>query len=107
MEWYWYLIIALSVAVVFLLIVIFGNSTLKKFAYELVCNAENLVGSGNGEEKYNLVLENLSKLTKGLIPTWILKLVINWAVNRMKLLLSENTESTKKHLEEDNKGSDD
>lgn len=101
MSWYWYLIIALAVAAVILLIGWFGNSKIKKFAYQLVVNAEKLLGSGTGEEKFNLVVKKLSELTKGIIPEAWLKAAVNWAVKRMKVLLEENSESTEKHLEEE------
>jgi hypothetical protein len=101
MTWYWYLVIALAVVVVILLVGFFGNSKLKSLAYKVVVGAENLLGSGTGKEKYELVITNLSKLTKGLVPEWLLKKVANWAVTRMKLLLEENTESTEKHLAEE------
>lgn len=101
MEWYWYLVIALAVFVVLLLVGLFGSSKLKKLAYQLVVNAEKLIGSGNGEEKFNLVIKKLSELTKGFIPESLLKSIVNWAVNRMKTLLEENPESTEKHLSEE------
>lgn len=101
MEWYWYLVIAIAVVVVLLLIGFFGSAKLKKFAYQLVVNAEKLIGSGKGEEKYNLVIKKLSELTKGFIPESILKSIANWAVQRMKDLLEENPESTEKHLSEE------
>lgn len=101
MAWYWYLVITLGVLVVLLCIAMFGNSKLKKWGYQLVVNAEKLIGSGNGEEKFNLVIKKLSELTKGWIPEWILKSIANWAVKRMKALLEENSESTEKHLEEE------
>lgn len=101
MEWYWYLVISLAVFVVLLLVGLFGSSKLKKLAYQLVINAEKLIGSGNGEEKYNLVIKKLSELTKGIVPESLLKSIVNWAVNRMKALLEENPESTEKHLSEE------
>lgn len=101
MAWYWYLVIAGAVVAVLLLIAMFGNSKIKKWAYQLVVNAEKLIGSGKGEEKYELVIKKLSELTKGFVPEWLLKSVANWAVKRMKALLEENSESTEKHLSEE------
>ncbi len=101
MEWYWYLVIAGAVVIILLLIAMFGNSKIKSWAYQLVVNAENLVGSGKGEEKFNLVVKKLSELTKGMVPEAILKSAANWAVKRMKSLLAENTASTEKHLTEE------
>lgn len=98
MVWYWYLIIALAVVLVVVLIGLFGSTTLKKYAYQLVVNAEKLLGSGTGEEKYNLVVKKLSELTKGIVPEYLIKQIVNWAVKRMKNLLEENSESTMKHL---------
>ena len=95
MVWYWYLIIALAVVLVVVLIGLFGSTTLKKYAYQLVVNAEKLLGSGTGEEKYNLVVKKLSELTKGIVPEYLIKQIVNWAVKRM---LEENSESTMKHL---------
>lgn len=100
MSWYWYLVIAGGVILILLLIALFGNSKIKKYAYQLVVNAEKLVGSGNGQEKYDLVIKKLSELTKGMIPEAWLKAAANWAVKRMKVLLEENTESAEKHLTE-------
>lgn len=101
MNWYWYLVIAAAVVLVLLVVALFGNSKLKSWAYQLVVNAEKLVGSGKGEEKYNLVVKKLSELTKGMIPEAWLKAAANWAVKRMKALLAENTESAEKHLAEE------
>lgn len=101
MAWYWYLVIAGAVVAVLLLIAMFGNSKIKKWAYQLVVNAEKLIGSGKGEEKYELVIKKLSELTKGFVPEWLLKSIANWAVKRMKALLEENGESTEKHLSEE------
>lgn len=97
MEWYWYLVIAIAVVVVLLLVYFFGTDKVKKLAYELVCNAETLIGSGNGQEKYELVLDNLVKLTKGLIPKSMIKKAIEWGVSRMKNMLLENKDSMEKH----------
>lgn len=102
MAWYWYLVIAVVVIVVLVLIALFGTKKLKNLAYLLVCNAEKLIGSGKGEEKFNLVIKKLSELTKGFISESVLKSVVNWAVDRMKLLLEENSDSTTKHLAEEN-----
>lgn len=101
MAWYWYLVIALAVVLAVVLIGLFGNTTLKKYAYQLVVNAEKLLGSGTGEEKFNLVVKKLSELTKGIVPEGLIKHFANWAVKRMKLLLEENSESTTKHLAEE------
>lgn len=108
MAWYWYLVIAGIVVVAIILVILFGNSKLKSLAYQLVVNAEKLVGSGKGEEKYNLVIKKLSTLTKGIIPEWLLKKAVETAVSRMKLLLEENSESIEKHLknEEDTTNGD-
>lgn len=93
MEWYWWIVIAAAAVIVLLLIYFFGSAKLKKLAYELVCNAEKLIGNGSGQEKYELVLTNLSKLTKGLIPVPLLKKMIEWAVERMKEMLLEDKKS--------------
>lgn len=101
MAWYWWLVIAIAIVLVIVLIGIFGTDKVKKLAYELVCNAENLLGSGYGQEKYNLVLDNLEKLTKGIIPKSLMKKAIEWGVNRMKNMLLENKDSIEKHNKED------
>lgn len=99
MEWYWWLVIAAGVLLVLFLIYLYGSKSLKNVAYELVCNAEKMIGSGNGAEKYDLVLEHLSKLTKGIISKPAMKKAIEWGVARMKEMLLEDEESQKKHLE--------
>lgn len=103
MEWYWYLIIAVAIVIVFILIYAFGSRKLKDLAYELVCNAERLLGSGQGKEKYELVLNHLSELTKGKIPVSILEKAIDLGVDKMKSMLLEDKESVKKGTKENEK----
>ena len=98
MEWYWYLVIALAIFLILILIALFGSKALKKLAYELVLNAEKLLGEGQGEDKLNLVLTKLSELTKGAIPVSILKGIVEWAVKKMKNMLLEDENSQKKHM---------
>lgn len=101
MAWYWYLVIALVVFFVLVLIAMFGNKALKNIAYELVINAEKLLGEGKGEAKLNLVLSKLSELTKGFIPASMLRAVAEWAVKRMKNMLLEDKKSQEKHMNAD------
>lgn len=98
MAWYWYLVIALAIFLVLLLIALFGGKALKKVAYELVLNAEKLLGEGNGGDKLELVLTKLSELTKGLIPVSVLKAVAEWAVRKMKMMLLEDKSSQERHM---------
>lgn len=104
MNWYWWLVIAAGIILILLLIYFFGSKEIKKLAYELVCNAEKLIGEGEGQEKYNLVLENLSKLTKGIIPTSLLKKAIELGVSKMKDMLLEDPKSIQKRLKEKENG---
>lgn len=101
MAWYWYLVIAVGVVLVLLLVYKFGSVRVKRLAYELVCNAEKLIGSGEGEEKYNLVLDNLEKLTHGMISKSLLKKAIEWGVQHMKEMLLEDPKSIEKHKGEE------
>lgn len=101
MEWYWYLVIALAIFLIFVLIALFGSKALKKLAYELVLNAEKLLGDGQGDGKLNLVLTKLSEMTKGAIPVSILKSIVEWAVKKMKNMLLEDEKSQKKHMSKD------
>lgn len=103
MKWYWYLVIVGAVLIVLLLIYAFGSRKLKDLAYELVCNAERLLGSGQGKEKYELVLNHLSELTKGKIPVSILEKAIDLGVDKMKSMLLEDKESVKKGTKENEK----
>lgn len=101
MEWYWWLVIGIASAlvVVSLVVVAFiGPTWLKKIALDLVKKAESYVGEGNGEVKYELVLESIQTLTKGWIPASILKIVIEWAVKQLKAKLEEDPASVAKRV---------
>ena len=100
MEWYWYLVIGLVVFFILVCIALFANKRLKDIAYELVENAEKALGSGQGSEKYKLVLDNLSKLTKGFVPTSVLEKVIELSVEKLKLMLKEDKKSIKDSVSE-------
>ena len=102
MEWYWYLIIGIVAFVAVVLVILFGNKKVKQLAYTLVLSAEKLFGQGYGVEKFNLVIEKLSELTKGIVPKAVLVKVVEWAVKRMKDLLQENADSLKKEIKIDN-----
>lgn len=103
MDWYWYLVIVGAILVVLLLIYAFGSRKLKDLAYELVCNAEKLLGSGEGKAKKELVLNHLSELTKGKIPVFILEKAIELGVSKMKSMLLEDKESVEKEVKENEK----
>lgn len=95
MEWYWYLVIVGAVLVVLLLIYAFGSRKLKDLAYELVCNAEKLLGSGEGKAKKELVLNHLSELTHGMIPVFVLDKLTELGVTKMKAMLLEEKKDEK------------
>lgn len=105
MAWYWYLIIGVGAFIVLVLIALFGNKKLKQLAYTIVLGAEKLYGQGYGEEKFNLVIKKLSELTKGFVPEFILKKVVEWGVKRMKMLLQENIKSEMKEIKNEEKES--
>lgn len=97
MKWWVILLIVLGCVLAVILIALFGDKKLKELAYQLVCNAEKLIGQGEGEEKKSLVLNNIEKITKGLVPKWLLEKVIEWGVTKMKNMLLEDSASIKKH----------
>lgn len=100
MQWWIWLIIAVAIVLVaFLLVYFYGSARLKRLAYELVCNAEKILGSGTGKEKYDLVLKRLSALTHNKVSEKTLNKIIEWAVNKMKLMLLESSTSVKKEID--------
>lgn len=103
MEWWVILLIVLGCVLIVLLIALFGNKKLKSLVYELVCNAEKLVGQGKGKEKKSLVLESIEKITHGLVPKWLLEKMIEWGVKQLKEMLLEDSTSIKKHENESKK----